>query len=199
VRVATRLFAEHGFEDTSIEQVLRAANVSRGALYHHFAGKDALFEAVLHAVGTDVGRRAALATAGLDDPYLMLRAASLAWVEIAGDPVVQRIMLIDAPAVLGWHRWRALDAQSTLGELRAALAAMATAGQLPASLVDMFAHVVLAAMNEIALVIAMADDTQAAMRDGAAAVDQFLERLLQPRAKPAPPRPRTPRAGRGTT
>jgi AcrR family transcriptional regulator len=180
VAVATRLFAERGFDDTSIELVLQTAGVSRGALYHHFSGKDALFEAALEAVGADVGRRGAAAATGLTDPYAVLRAACLAWVEIAGDPVVQRIMLIDAPAVLGWHRWRALDEQNTLGEIRAALLAMATAGRLAPELVDMFAHVVLASMNEIALVIARADDSAAAMRDGAVAVDEFLRRLLEP-------------------
>lgn len=181
VSVATQLFAEYGFEDTSIEQVLRTAKVSRGALYHHFASKEGLFEAVLEAVGDAVGRRALQATAGATDPYAVLRIACLAWIQIAGEPVVRRIMLIDAPAVLGWHRWRAMEEQSTLGQIRAVLAAMADAGHLPPSLVDMFAHVVLASVNEIALVIAASEDTNAATQAGSAAVDEFLERLLKPR------------------
>jgi AcrR family transcriptional regulator len=189
--VATQLFAEYGFEDTSIEQVLRAADVSRGALYHHFPGKEALFEAVLEAVGDDVGRRALQGTAGVTDPYTGLRIACLAWIQIAGEPVVRRIMLIDAPAVLGWHRWRAMEEQTTLGQIRAVLAAMAAAGHLPPWLVDMFAHVVLASMNEIALVIATSDDTQTATLAGSAAVDEFLKRLLKPR--PVRKRPRVVR------
>jgi AcrR family transcriptional regulator len=180
VTVATQLFAEHGYEDTSIELVLKTAGVSRGALYHHFPGKEALFEAVLESVGEDIARRGHAAMAGLTDPYEILRAGCLAWVQIAGDPVVQRIMLLDAPAVLGWQRWREMDERSTLGEIRVALEAMSRAGLLPKARVSMFAHVVLAAMNEIALVIARSANPKAATREGSAAVNEFLQRLLKP-------------------
>ncbi len=205
VVVATRLFAEHGFDGTSIELVLRAAGISRGALYHHFAGKDALFAAVLEAVEADVGRRAIEAAASARDAYALLRAGCLAWVETAGDPVVQRILLIDAPSVLGWHQWRALDERNTLGAIRAAMGAMADEGRLPARLVDPFAHLLLASMNELALLIATAEDPSTATRLAAEAVDEYLRRLL-----PAPPRakrtsgaaseaPAQPRARRGKT
>jgi AcrR family transcriptional regulator len=180
VAVATRLFAERGFEDTSVELVLQAARISRGALYHHFTSKEALFEAVLEAVEADVGRRTAAAAEGAADPYAALRAGCLAWVEIAGDPVVQRVLLIDAPSVLGWHRWRSMDERNALGNIRAALTAIAASGRIAADLVDMFAHVLLASMNEIALLIATADDPQLAMRQGAVAVNEYLKRLLPP-------------------
>jgi AcrR family transcriptional regulator len=180
VAAATRLFAERGYDDTSIEAVLQTAGISRGALYHHFNGKDALFAAVLEAIEADVGRRTAAAMLGATDAYTALRAGSQAWVRIAGDPVVQRILLIDAPSVLGWHRWREMDEHHALGGLRMALAAISEAGGLAAEFVDMFAHVLLASMNEIAMLIAAADDTEAAMRQGAAAVDEYLQRLLGP-------------------
>ncbi len=182
VGVAMRLFAERGYDDTSIDLVLQEAGVSRGALYHHFAGKEALFAAVLEAVYAEVERRGAIAIGGVRDPIAALKAGCLAWVQIARDPVVQRILLIDAPAVLGWHRWRALDERHALGTIRAALMVFAGAGGLDAALVDMLAHALLAAMNEIALIIATADDPEAATRAGAAAVDELLERLLRPRA-----------------
>lgn len=180
IAVATRLFAERGYEGTSIELVLQAADVSRGALYHHFGGKDALFEAVLDSVEIDVGRRTAAATAGVASADAALRAGCLAWIRFVGDPVVRRILLIDAPAVLSWHRWRAMDERYALGTIRAALVAIAASGRLAAELVDMFAHILLAAMNEIALVIATAADAEAAVREGTAAVDEFLARLLRP-------------------
>jgi len=178
--VATQLFAERGYENTSIESVLHTAGISRGALYHHFNGKDALFEAVLEAIEADVGQRTAAAMVGATDAYTALRAGSQAWVRIAGDPVVQRILLVDAPAVLGWHRWREMDERHALGGLRMGLAEISKAGGLPAEFVDMFAHVLLASMNEIAMVIAAADDTETAIRQGAAAVDEYLQRLLGP-------------------
>jgi AcrR family transcriptional regulator len=182
IAVAMRLFAERGYEGTSIELVLQAAGVSRGSLYHHFNGKDALFEAVLESVEAEIGRRTATATAHAEDARAALREGCRAWVRIAHDPVVQRILLIDAPAVLGWHRWREMDERHALGSIRLALAAIAASGDLQVELVDMFAHMLLAAMNEIALVIATADDSEAATHTGTAAVDEFVDRLLRPRS-----------------
>ncbi len=178
VAVATRLFAARGFDDTSIEAVLVEAGVSRGSLYHHFKGKDALFEAVLEAVETDVGRRTLAATEGATTAADALRAGCLAWIELAGDPVVQQIVLIDAPSVLGWDKWRAVEEAHALGTIKVALAAIAETGALAPEMVDVFAHVVLASMNEIALMVARADDPQAAMRSGAVAVEEILTRLL---------------------
>jgi AcrR family transcriptional regulator len=178
VTVATRLFAERGYDDTSIESVLHAAGASRGSLYHHFKGKDALFEAVLEAVESDVGRRTAAEAAGAADAFEALRAGCLAWVRIAGDPVVQRILLIDAPSVLGWQRWREMEERHALGMIKAVLGAIAETGRLAPELVDMFAHVLLASVNEIALLIARADDQAAASRSAAAAVEEILGRLL---------------------
>jgi AcrR family transcriptional regulator len=176
--VATTLFAERGYEGTSIEAVLQESGVSRGSLYHHFKGKETLFEAVLEALETDVGRRTMEAAMLAPSPAGMLRAGCLAWVELAGDPVVQRILLIDAPSVLGWDRWRAFEERHALGLIKGVLGAIADEGGLAPDLVDVFAHVVLATMNEIALLVARADQPDAAMRVGSAAIDEVLSRLL---------------------
>jgi hypothetical protein len=96
--------------------------------------------------------------------------------------VVQRIVLIDAPAVLGWERWREIEEENALGNLRAAMQAMVDDGRLDAALVDPFAHMLLAAVNELALLVARADDTATAQRQAEVAVDELLTRLL---AKPA--------------
>src|SRR5882757_11481098 len=119
ISIATRLFAERGYEDTSIEAVLREAGVSRGSLYHHFPGKEALFEAVAEDVETSVGQQTLAAAQGADGPVAALRAGSLAWIRLAGDPVVRRILLIDAPSVLGWERWREYDEKHVLGAMKA--------------------------------------------------------------------------------
>ena len=178
VTVATRLFAARGYEDTSIEAVLHEAGISRGSLYHHFASKEALFDAVLEGVYADLGTSTQGIVVEVTDPVALLRAGSLAWVRQAGDPVVQRILLIDAPAVLGWQRWRELDERHALGLIRAAVQAVADAGRLPEGMVDTFAHVILALLNEIALLIARADDPAEAIRSSEAAVDEILRRLL---------------------
>ena len=175
---ATRLFAERGYEDTSIEAILHEAGVSRGSLYHHFGSKEALFEAVLAALLEETGRQTVVAAEGATDAVSALRAGCRAWVRLARDPVVQRIVLIDGPSVLGWEHWRELDEKQSLGLLQMALGAAAADGRLHPELVDMFAHVLLAALGEIALVVARADDPDSAVRSGEAAVDELIERLL---------------------
>ncbi len=148
------------------------------ALYHHFKGKDALFEAVLEALETDVGRRTVAASAGAPSATAALRAGCLAWVRIAGDPVVQRILLIDAPSVLGWEQWRAMEEHHALGLIRTALQEVADEGSLRPELVGTLAHVLLASVNEVALLVARSDDPAAAMKSGADAIDELLQRLL---------------------
>jgi AcrR family transcriptional regulator len=180
IEIATPLFAERGYEDTSIEAVLRDSGVSRGAIYHHFSGKEGLFEAVYEAVEARLDREIAAATQDLDDPVAVLRVGCLTWIRLAGDPVVQRILLIDAPAVLGWQRWRELEEQHALGVMKLALQAVSEAGRLPAELVTPFAHMLLAAIDEVAIVIARADDTDGATREGEAAVEALLQRILVP-------------------
>jgi AcrR family transcriptional regulator len=176
--VATALFAEHGYEATSIDAVLQESGASRGSLYHHFKGKDALFEAVLEELETDVGRRTVQAAADAPGPAAALRAGCLEWVRIAREPVIQQILLIDAPAVLGWQRWRALEERHALGLIKGALTAIAAQGGLAPELVEVFSHVVLAAIDEIALFVAGSDSPDAAMAAGTGAIDEVLSRLL---------------------
>ncbi len=180
--VATELFAEHGYEHTSIEAVLERAGVSRGSLYHHFSGKPALFEAVVNEIEGQVGDAvvAAVTDAADPDPAAVLRTGCLAWIRLAGDPVVRRILLIDAPAVLGWRRWREIEEQYALGMIKAAVSAAADEGRVPPQLVDPLSHMLLATVNELALLIALADDVPTAQASAQAAVDEFLERLLAP-------------------
>jgi len=178
VDVATRLFAERGYDGTSIEAVLAEAGVSRGSLYHHFPGKDALFWAVLEGVAARVGQQLADATRDAPDPVAALRAECLAWIRLADDQVVRQTALIDAPAVLGWERWRELDEQGSLRPIRAALDYAAEAGRIEPRHVDAFAHIVLATINEVALMIARADDPAATLTAGESAVAEFLDRLL---------------------
>ena len=178
IEVATRLFAARGYEATSIEAVLAESGVSRGSLYHHFPGKDALFLAVLEDVGAGVEAQVRATMEATTDPVAGLRAAALAWVKLSGDQVVQQIMLIDAPAVLGWQRWRELDEQGPLGVIKAVLGYAAETGRVERRHADAFAHIVLAAINEITLMIARADDPAGALAAGQSAVAEFLDRLL---------------------
>ena len=178
VAIATRLFTERGYDGTSIDAVLGESGVSRGALYHHFGGKDLLFAAVLEAVSERVDEHMTTATRGSTDPMSALRDGCLAWIRLAGDPTVRQVLLIDAPTVLGWQRWRQLDEDRTLGMVKGALGAAAVARLLAPQHVDYFAHALLASMNEIAMMIARSDDHATALKQAEAAVDELLRRLL---------------------
>jgi AcrR family transcriptional regulator len=180
VTAARGLFASQGYEATSVDAVLKAAGVARGSLYHHFPTKEALFDAVLDQVVAEVAAEVGKRARRQSDPLESLRAGCRTWLQMALDPGVQRIAIVDAPAVVGWARWRELDEQHTLGGVRKSLRAIAEQGRLPAGQVDLMAHMVLAAVNEAALLIARADDPPAALRTGRRAVDTLLDRLVSP-------------------
>jgi AcrR family transcriptional regulator len=180
VEVATGLFADYGYEGTSIEAVLAVAGVSRGALYHHFPGKEALFTAVLEAVSDRVSAEVTKVISGCADPVDALRTGALGWIDLAGDPVIQRIMLVDAPSVLGWEQWRAMDEGRTVDAMRVMLQAVSDSGRLPQELVEPFSHMILAALDEAAMVVARASDTRVAVAEERQAVEEFLARLLRP-------------------
>jgi AcrR family transcriptional regulator len=175
VEAATRLFAERGYEDTSIEAVLRETGVSRGALYHHFAGKEALFEAALEEVERGVARAVIDSVAGVSDPVEALRKGTRTWLELADDPVVRQISLIDAPSVVGWEQWRGIDERHGFGLMKHALESLAAAGHVRPELVDVLAHMLLAALVEVALLIARSDDPAAAKRAGEDAIEELLQ------------------------
>lgn len=185
VTVATGLFAQAGFAATSVEQVMQAADTSRGALYHHFASKTALFEAVLERVEADIAHAVVIASRGIADPVEALRAGCNAWLDLARTPAVRRIVLVDAPAVVGWEKWREIDARHGFGLMKAALKNAAAAGRLPDALadpgrLDMLAHILLASVLEIALIIARAPNAEAAAarETGRIAFEALIDRLF---------------------
>ncbi len=178
VAAATKLFASQGYAATSIEQVLQESGVSRGALYHHFDSKEVLFEAVLEAVEASIATSIAQAAARAKNAVEALRTGCNAWLRIAEDPAAHRIALVDAPSVVGWQRWRQIDERHGFGLLKRALEAVAAEGRLRPELVDVLAHMLLAALLEVTLVIARAPDRAKARRAGQAAVDALLDKLL---------------------
>jgi AcrR family transcriptional regulator len=178
IAAARRLFGERGYDGTSIEAVLEAAGVARGALYHHFPSKAELLDAVAVEVFAEIAEHGAIAAAAAgEDTLERLRAGSHAWLEMALDPAIQRIALLDPPTVLGWLRWRELDEQYTLGGVRSAFRRLAREGRIPAGQAELLAYMWLAAVNEAALYIAYAEDPRGALQAGRAAVDSLLDRL----------------------
>jgi len=183
VAAATRLFADLGYGGVSIEAVLGASRISRGALYHHFKSKEALFEAVFEAMEIEVAdqvmaRSASVGASG--GAVAGLRAGCDAFLDLTLDKAVRQIVLTDAPTALGWEKWREIDERHGFGLLKAALAQVSADGALAADLVDIFAHMLLASLSEVALLIARAEDPVAALAHGKAATQTLLTRILVP-------------------
>ena len=175
IETASRLFAAQGYEAVSIEAVLTGCGVSRGALYHHFSSKKALFLAVLEReearICTAVTSAAQAATSVADG----LRKGCITWLTLAAqDAAVRQIVLTDAPAVLGWQAWRAIDGEHSLGLLRQAFAAAAASGLVSKEQTDVYAQLLLAALIELALMIARAPDDEAVRTSGMDALERVM-------------------------
>jgi AcrR family transcriptional regulator len=184
VTAAQILFARDGYDATSTESILRQSGISRGSLYHHFPDKKALFDAVLVRVHAEAVQITIRAARGSADGVEALRAGCLAWIKLARDPAISRIVLIDAPAVVGWVRWRQIDEQHSFGVVKAGLGAAAKRDLLPEQIIEPVGHILLAALNELALLIAMSRDPKRAEREAIAAFDLLLRRLLGHRRRP---------------
>ncbi len=116
---------------------------------------------------------------GLTNPLAMLRAGCSAWLRMAAsDSAVRRIVLIDAPSVVGWDVWRDIDSRHGLGLLKAAFRLAAESGHLPRNRVDSYAHALLAVLTEMALLVARAEDQPAAAEAGQDAVELVLSQLM---------------------
>lgn len=154
----------------------RPPGLTRGAMYHQFPDKAALFRAVVEAVEADVMRRLAegVADSAATTPAAALRSAVDQWLVVANDPEVRQLILLDAPNVLGWDSFRDVAQRYSLGMTEQLLTEAMRAGQLPAQPVRALAHILIGALDEAAMVIATADDRRRAHVE----VSEVLHRLL---------------------
>jgi len=174
VDAARALFAEQGFVGTSIADIVTRSGVgTRGAFYHHFKDKADLFRVVFEEVEKDLVLRA-IANPPAGDPWDRLVAGLHRFVDAALEPEVQRIMLVDAPAVLGWETRRAIEEANSIAVIEAVLRRAMEEGTIVELPAGELAHVVSAVVEEAALVVAHADDTAKARR----AAERILDRLL---------------------
>jgi AcrR family transcriptional regulator len=174
---AATLFEERGYAETSIEDVVRAARVTRGALYHHFPSKQGLFEALYEEIEGDLVTRVATAGAAAPDAWAAALAGIDVFFEICLEPRYRRIVLQEGPLAVGAQRWRELNESHSLGVLKATLQALMDQGFIHVQDVELPSRVLLAALAEAGLVIADAVDAPAARRQGADLALRLLESL----------------------
>ncbi|ASO23102.1 AcrR family transcriptional regulator [Actinoalloteichus hoggarensis] len=174
ITLGRELFAERGYHAVGLTEIAAAAGLTKGALYHHFGSKAGLFHAVVDDIAHEVASEVSTVADAEATPWDRLRAGCRAFLTAASDPGRRRILLVDGPAVLGWHEWRLLDEATSAAQLTEALATLVEHGVIEATPVEPLARLLSGAMNEAALWIARSDDPA---RDLAAA-NRSLERLL---------------------
>ena len=179
IAAARPLFAAPGFADVALETIVRDAGVTRGALYHHFADKTELFAAVFERVEGEMAARMAeaIAASGQTDPVEVMRLGAQFWLDACSDPEVQRIVLMDAPAVLGWQRWTEIGTRYNIGVVTSLLTEAIESGGIPPQPVEATALTMLGAIREATLYVARANNQRQAREDAGAVMDRLIDSL----------------------
>jgi AcrR family transcriptional regulator len=182
IAAARELFGVHGYAQIGTERVVQAAGVSRGALYHQFRDKADLFVAVLEAVEVDLTSRLIEVVSGVatDDPMDALIAGVDAWLDASTEPEVRQIVLLDGPAVLGWEGWRDVAQRHGLGLVTGLLSELMEAGAIPHQPVDALAHVLIGALDEAVMFIALAADPTRARTEAGAVLHRLVAVVTSP-------------------
>jgi AcrR family transcriptional regulator len=176
VAAARELFAEDGYAATSLDAVVAKAGVTKGALYHHFAGKRELFAAVFAAEQEHLSRAILEAYQREVDPWQGFEAGCGAFIEACQKPGVQRIALLDAPAALGWETVRELESGS-MQMMEEGIRRAIEAGAIAKRPVEPLAHLLFGAICESAMTVARAHDQEAALREALAELRRVLRSL----------------------
>jgi AcrR family transcriptional regulator len=174
IRAGRELFAAHGYANVSAEQIVAAAGVTRGALYHHFGDKHGLFVAVIEAVEQENTREITEAIGATGDHWTGIVMGLRRFLDICQRPDVVQLAMIDAPAVLGWQGWRELEARYGLGLVTQALQRALDGGLLRPAPIPVLAKLVLSAVTEAGLIIAHSDHPTTARAE----VEQALLLLM---------------------
>jgi len=178
--VGRELFAERGYSAVSAEAIVEAAGVTRGALYHHYEGKPGLFRSVVEAVMVEMKELVGRAADGAESPLQAVERGIHAYLDVCSEPAIRQIVLIDGPAVLGWHTWRALDLANGLGLLREGILSAVRAGQIHVSDLDTMTNLLGGALVDAALLVADRPEPEVRSR-----IETSLVSLVRGLAAPA--------------
>jgi AcrR family transcriptional regulator len=177
LKAGRRLFGEQGFAATTMDEIAEAARVAKGAVYHHFATKEAVFEAVFDQVSHDLVLEIDRAARTERDILAAMVAGTQHYFAACAKGPTGQIILRDGPAVLGWERWREIDARHFGGKMPRALAAAMDAGLIARQPVEPLARLLLGAVTEAAVACAGRADVLKAGGEYSRAFKSLLEAL----------------------
>ena len=178
---ALELFTKRGYAATSLDEVAKKARVTKGALYHHFSGKQALFEAVFDVVeGTAKARLAEILMSSDGTAWERVTNGLRQYIKICLDPSYQRIVIHEAPVVMGWERWREAEEHFSFGLVRDTIQACVDSGEFEDLPVEVTARLLFGALSAAATMIAGAEDPKKTGAEVTATFIRMLERLRKP-------------------
>jgi AcrR family transcriptional regulator len=172
--VARTLFGTHGYNDTSLDDIVAAAGVTKGALYHHFTGKEDLFRALFEQIKREVSERVGATFLG-PDPWQSLLDGCQAMVDAHLDPAVRQIVLLDGRSVLGWERARQIESRYTAAVLRGALRRAMQSGVIERRPLRPLALMLNGALSEACFFVVDSDDPESAREE----IQELIARLLE--------------------
>jgi AcrR family transcriptional regulator len=179
VDVAAELFTEHGYAGTSLDAIVAGARVTKGALYHHFSGKQALFEAVFEQVEAEASKTISKAVRTTKDPWEKAVTGLREFLMVVQQPAYRRVVIQEGPVVLGYERYREQEERSTFGIVQEIVASVLASYDLEPSMVETFSRVFFGAMSAAGSAVSSAEDTQRASAEVEAAIAFILAGLRQ--------------------
>lgn len=174
IEIATAHFTEFGYANTALESIVLEANMTRGAVYHHFRSKKELFRIVLEDVQREVAAKVEQEASTSEDEWEQLYLGCRAFILAAMEERNRRIMLIDGPAILGWEVWREMDTNHSMRLLRGQLGLMQDKGYLSSFSLDVITHFISGGLNETALWLANESEQPDALNEAMKALAVFL-------------------------
>jgi AcrR family transcriptional regulator len=178
---ALELFTKRGYAATSLDAIVKRARVTKGALYHHFSGKQALFEAAFDAVETAAIKRMAVVVDGDGSAWDNAMAGIHAYIGVCLEPSYQRIVIHEAPVVMGWERWREAEEHFSYGLVRATVESLVDAGEIEPLPVEVTARVLFGALSAGAETIASSPEPKKTAADVTKTITTVMTGMRAPR------------------
>ena len=179
LKSASDLFAVRGYAGTSLDEVVTAARVTKGALYHHYAGKLALFQAVFDQCEAGAVRRITSDVRRKKDPWDKALTAVASFLDVCKEPAYRRIVMQEGPVVLGFDRWRESEERSTYGLVHDLVRRVLRQYEIEGALLDTFTRIFYGAMSSAGIAVSEAEDAETASREVATVISLMLAGLRQ--------------------